>query len=476
MTVGRPGSPAASQKTQDALGRQNTEAVYTVGTLTYNRRSVVALFGWLLWGDFAFNIFESVFARFMPLYLRELNASNLLISITTGSVAGLVNILLMPNMSQWSDRFRSRLGRRIPFLTVATPLTVMALLGIGFSAEIGAWLHRHLAFGGIAWLSEPALVLSLISVFSILFHCSNMVLTNSFNWLLRDVVPQVFMARFLSWFRIVGTVSVTAFLWYVFPVMLSHRKAVFAGIGIFYLVTFLMMCWRVKEGKYPEPDPLPPQSNFVTRFGAFFRDCLSLPIYRNFTIAFGLLGLSGCGGTFLSLYAARTLKLDMTAMGHIYAYSALPAIVALVPMGWLCDRVGAVKVAIGGLALLAAGTALSFLLVSGQTSWFVYSFVMTVPWIAWSLGSSTFMMQLFPSKAFGQFASALNVVGCGVTIVGSLLAGRFMDWTGDQYGLAFLWMGFFYAAAVVPLLLVYRDWRKYGGPDSYVAPLPEHMR
>lgn len=70
----------------------------------------------------------------------------------------------------------------------------------------------------------------------------------------------------------------------------------------------------------------------------------------------------------------------------------------------------------------------------------------------------------------------MNVFGCGVTIVGSLLAGRFMDWMGGRYGLAFLWMGFFYAAALVPLFLVYRDWRKYGGPDNYEAPLPEHMR
>lgn len=476
MTPVQRSTPVALRETQDTPGRQQSEGGYKVGTLTYDRRSIMVLFGWLLWGDFAFNIFESVFMRFMPLYLKDLNASNTLISITTGGVAGLVNILLMPNMSQWSDRFRSRLGRRIPFLTVATPLTVMALLGVGFSAEIGHWLHRHLMVSGMAWLTEPVLILSLIGSFSVMFHCCNMVLTNSFSWLLRDVVPPIFVARFLSWFRVVATISTTAFLWYVFPIMLSHRREVFLGIGIFYLVTFMLMCWRVKEGEYPEPDPLPPQSNFVTRFGAFFRDCLSLPIYRNYIIAAGLLGLAGCGNAFLSLYAAHTLKLDMTAMGHIYAYSSLPAIVMLVPVGWLCDRLGAIRVAIGGHALLTMGTLLAYILVSGQTSWFVYTFVMTLPWIAWSLGSATFIMQLFPAKAFGQFSSALNVFGCGVSIVGSLLAGRFMDWMGGQYGLAFLWMGFFYVAALVSLFFVYRDWRKYGGPDNYEPPLPEHMR
>lgn len=73
---------------------------YAVGTLRYTFRGLLVLFLWLLWGDFAFTFFENIFSRFVPLYLKDFHASNSLIGIMTGSIAGLVNILFLPNISQ----------------------------------------------------------------------------------------------------------------------------------------------------------------------------------------------------------------------------------------------------------------------------------------------------------------------------------------------------------------------------------------
>ncbi len=69
---------------------------YKTGSLTYSKKGLLILSLWLLWGDFAFQFFESIFARFMPIFLKELNASNTLIGIMTGSFAGLVNVLFLP--------------------------------------------------------------------------------------------------------------------------------------------------------------------------------------------------------------------------------------------------------------------------------------------------------------------------------------------------------------------------------------------
>ena len=119
------GSPSAPKKS------------YRISTLRYSLRGLVVLSLWLLWGDFAFTFFESIFAKFIPLYLRDLHASNALIGVMTGSFSGIVNILFLPNISQWSDPTRSRLGRRIPFLYVVTPpLTVVSFLAVGFAPEI----------------------------------------------------------------------------------------------------------------------------------------------------------------------------------------------------------------------------------------------------------------------------------------------------------------------------------------------------
>ena len=110
--------------------------VWRVGTLAYSLRGLLVLSLWLLWGDFAFAFFENIFGRFIPLYLKDLHASNTLIGIMSGSFAGLVNILFLPNISQWSDHYRSPLGRRIPFLYIFTPLTVFSLRSITSSAPV----------------------------------------------------------------------------------------------------------------------------------------------------------------------------------------------------------------------------------------------------------------------------------------------------------------------------------------------------
>src|SRR5437667_3052 len=125
------------------MNQASAEKTYEAGTLRYTRRGLGILFVWLLWGDFAFTFFESIFGRFIPLYLKDLQASNTLIGVMTGSFVGLINLFFLPNISRWSDAFRSRLGRRIPFLYVVAPLTVASLILVGFAPEIGAWLHQR---------------------------------------------------------------------------------------------------------------------------------------------------------------------------------------------------------------------------------------------------------------------------------------------------------------------------------------------
>lgn len=450
--------------------------IYVVGALKYDHRSLVVLFGWLLWGDFAFNFFEQVFGRFMPLYLDDLKASNTLIGITTGSIAGMVNILFLPNISQWCDRLRTRWGRRIPMLLVMAPLTTLSLLGVGYAPEIGTWLHDHVTAGLVPWLSSTTLLLSLLCIFSVAFHFFNMALVNAYNWLLRDVVPQVIMARFLSWFRIVGNVAGVLFLWYVFPTMISHRKETFLTVAVFYIFAFTMMCWKVKEGDYPAPEPHVEGSNLLTRFGAYFRDCLALPIYRNFFIAYVLVVVgTNSAGSFITLYTRNTLHLTMDEMGHYGAYTIVFSSLLLIPAGWLCDKLSPIKIVLFSLIVITLTPLCAYLFVDNKAAWLGYSLLSQIPAVGWGLGSVALSMTLFPDRVFGQFSAGMNVFGCGGMIFGNYLAGVFMDATHGNFRFIFLWSVLFYAIAIIPMYLVYRDWKKFGGQKKYIAPVPVHM-
>ncbi|GAT34429.1 MFS-type transporter, Atg22 family [Terrimicrobium sacchariphilum] len=447
--------------------------VYTAGSLVYSKKSLMVLSLWLLWGDFAFYFFETVFGRFLPLFLKDLQASNTMIGVMTGSFAGLVNVLFLPSISRWCDNLRTPLGRRIPLLIVATPLTASMVVAVGFAPEMAKWISSnffHLLPGGT---SEKNIVIWLMCVFVVSFHFLNMVLVNAYNWLIRDVVPLPVMSRFLAWFTIIGTLSSAVFLFFVFPHLSTHRHEIFIGVGVAYTILFLLMCWKVKEGNYPPPQPASERTGFFKTFIVYFRECLQIPLYRYFFLAYLLVTASlNCAGNFITLFAGNTLHLDMNEMGHVFGWTAVISLVFSYPIGWLCDRFSPIHVAIASISAIIAGALLAFFFIGSATGFLVYSLAFSLPTMAWALAQRATSMKLFPAEYFGQFSSGLNVFGCGALIIGNILIGILMDASGSNYRVAFLWTVGISASALIPMVLVLRGWQQHGGHDNYVPPLP----
>ena len=445
--------------------------IYRVGTLEYTLRGVMVLFFWLLWGDFAAAFFGSVFGNFLPLYLKDLQASNTLIGVMMGSIGGIINIFFLPGISRKSDECRSRWGRRIPFLAIATPLKVGSLIMIGFAPEVGGWIFTHVVHPIIPGVPLQTVLLSWLCIFIVAFHYLGMVFNNAFSWLMFDVVPQGLMARFLAWFRIIGTAASVAFMWYIFPSIMTHRKEICVGLGLFYLVVFLLMCYKVKEGEYPPVVPVEKKPNLFQAFGGYFRSCLAVPIYRNYFISGMISSVFGCAGPFFLLFYRDTLGISLDDLGKIFAATSVISICILAPMGWLCDKFSPLRVGIVGMAGMQTVTFLSFFFIHDKQSLFIMMVLGSLISAAWGIGSAAINMKLFPQAKFGQFFAATNIFGCGIGVLGNYLAGTFMDAMHSNYRMAYLWQGMG-ILALIPLYLVYRDWKRFGGPDHYVAPLP----
>ena len=79
---------------------------YTVGTLSYTKMGLVSLFGWLLRGDFCFQVMESLNPAIIPLKLRSLDAPNWAIALIMVTLLGILNRTICPWVSFKSDRQR----------------------------------------------------------------------------------------------------------------------------------------------------------------------------------------------------------------------------------------------------------------------------------------------------------------------------------------------------------------------------------
>jgi hypothetical protein len=146
--------------------------VFRCGNLIYTRRGLVALFAWLLWGDFCFTLMESVVPSVLPLKLRSMDSANWLIGLVMSTLPGIFNTTVCPWVSFKSDRHRGRRGRRIPFILSTMPFLTASLVLIGFSDEIGRWLHT--AFFARSAVRQATVIIFLLALFAACFDLFNM--------------------------------------------------------------------------------------------------------------------------------------------------------------------------------------------------------------------------------------------------------------------------------------------------------------
>jgi Na+/melibiose symporter-like transporter len=214
--------------------------------------ALVSLFAWLLWGDFCYTLMESVTSPIMTLKFDKLGASNTEMGIILATIPGIVYTTLNPIVSFKSDRHRGRFGRRIPFILFTLPLLVLALVGLAFGEKIGFGLFDWLHPDGTNFARNHA-ALWTMGVMLIAFTFFNSFVTSVFWYLFNDVVPEEFLARFMSLFRMMGLGASGLYQLLIFPRSGTHATEIFLGAAALYLVGFGLMCLNVREGQYPPP-------------------------------------------------------------------------------------------------------------------------------------------------------------------------------------------------------------------------------
>ena len=125
-------NPVVPQSKGDS-GDPAANSRYSVGTLTYSKLGLFALFGWLLWGDFCFQMMAEITPSIIPLKLNHLDAPNWAIGLIITTLPGILNMTVCPWISYTSDRHRGPKGRRIPFILGTIPFLTAFLLLLAFS-------------------------------------------------------------------------------------------------------------------------------------------------------------------------------------------------------------------------------------------------------------------------------------------------------------------------------------------------------
>ncbi|MFA6961598.1 MAG: MFS transporter [Opitutaceae bacterium] len=424
-----------------------------VGTLVYTRRRLGALFVWLLWGDFAWQLKERAAIPVAQLMLKRFGASDFLLSLLVGSLPAAMGMLVGPAVGVRSDRHRGRRGRRIPFLLFSTPFVVAGMVGLAFAPQLGAVLDTAL---GVHTLGPAVCRLIAFAAAWSLFEIFTIIANAVFGGLINDVVPASLIGRFFGLFRAVSLIAGVVFNFWLIGHAEEHSQAIFLGIGLLYGAGFMLMCLAVKEGEYPPPPPRATGSTFAPLV-AYLRECFADRYYLWVFAAIMLGNLAGAPVNSFSVLYAKSINMDMSDYGKLLVATYVVSFALSFGLGWLADRFHPLRVGIATLGLYAVvmfwgGVAAT------DTQQFAVAFIAHgILTGAFFTGTASIGQRLFPAAKFAQFASASGIVGAFGYMVLPPVIGLTLDHTGHIYRHTFTASGVLAALACLAFAIVYRQ-------------------
>lgn len=467
----------------------NTEShgsgkTYHCGTLTYTKAGLFSLVAWMLWGDFCYTLMESVVPSILPLKLKDLGCSNWMMGLIMSTIPGILGMTICPYISFKSDRYRSRWGRRIPFIIWSMPFLCASLILLGWSDEISVFLRSNIDI--LKGFSPAVVTVGLIAIFMVMFQFFNDFVASVFNYLFNDVVPSQFLSRFMGLFRIAGIIASAFYNYFIFKYAESHMREIFTGVAILYFVGFGIMCLKVKERDYPPLEAEEKKNGRgIAGLKTFFAESFTHKFYWMIFICNAFGAIAGGIGCF-SVFCQREMGLSLDQIGKLAAVMGVAMLAATYFAAIFIDRWHPVRITVYAAIFSVIGLSMNWIwifvtLPGNFYFWLCLGTNMTSAFysaLAVVAGTPR-QMRLFPQSRYGQFCSAQAMLRWLCVIGGGVSAGLFVDivryFCKDSdfaYRFNFIWTLFFMSISVVISIYVYIYWLRLGGDKHYHPPAP----
>ncbi|MEO7934201.1 MAG: MFS transporter [Chthoniobacterales bacterium] len=447
---------------------QTGQTLWCVGTLRYTKGGLVILFAWLMFNDFFLMLMEAVKPALNGILMRDNGATNTEIALYLGTLSAVFTIWINPVVSTASDRTRTRLGRRRPYLLAAAPPAALFLALIPWAPDGWRWLM------GVPWVaarfgggSISGAVLA-IGVCSMIFSMFNAVLLSIFTYYFWDVVPKSLLGRFNAIGKIVTTIQ--SFIWnyWIFGLAEKHMHLIYAVLASLFLIAYVGSVITVKEGEYPPPEPIV-KKNPLALIKGYFVDCFSESYYLWFFAGYIAYQVGNISNMYRIFHWNETLGLSLDTIGKMQAWPSLVIVLLGYPLGALVDRLNPMRVLGPSLLLWALCNVASFFFLRGATSLLLCIGAIMIASFIFGICASVATVEIFPREKIGQFCSANSISQQVFCFLITPLAGLFFDWIKD-YTYVYLWSAVAQFLAAAIFTKVCFNWRHRTGLLAEIEP------
>lgn len=379
-------------------------------------------------GFFGISLIWPIFNNFIPIFLQE----DFMLSATmTGFIMtwdNYINMFIQPIVGERSDRTRSRLGRRKPWMLVGAPLAAIFFIIVPtMTTVIGIMLAILVTNLSMALFRSPTIAL------------------------LGDLFPAQQRSTANGIINLMGGIgAILAFLvggaLYKFG-----RITPFVFGSLVMVIAILMVVLFVREKKLGPVENLAQEKSEVEKNGFFHSlkevvnssDRSGLLILL--AIMFWFLGYNALD-TWISSFGKFTLGINEGRMAILTSGLALAFVVFALPSGLMASRFGRRRIILIGITGLFA-TILYGLIVQNELMLISFLVLAGFFWALINVNSLPMVYDVGGDERIGTFTGLYYLASSIAAIGGPQIVGILIDLTGGNYRIMFIFAAIFMSLA-----------------------------
>lgn len=371
----------------------------------------------ILWG---------IYNAYVPIFLQAgragfANTSGVdgfgMSATATGFIMTLDNIaalFILPFIGAWSDRIRTRMGRRKPFVAAGAPLAFIGFIGIPLMLNV-------------------SLLPFMLAIFVTLFAMD--VFRTPVISLMPDITPSPQRSQANGMINLMGGIgAVLAFVVGGLLFKISVGAPFYFG-GLVMLIGAAVVLYFIKEPMVPQSPKVEP--GILDSIKTVITDKDRSAFYLLSAIFFWFLGY-GALEVFFTSFAVNRFHIDSGQATGLLAFFSLPIVLFSPLSGLLGAKFGRRFIILVGIVGFAA---LLFWGNSIHTLGLV-KIMLPLAGVTWSLilvNSLPMVVDMAPQDRLGAYTGLYYLASQSSAIAGPIMAGKIIEIFNNNYGVGFIY-------------------------------------
>ncbi len=380
-------------------------------------------------------MFWEIYNKVVPLLLEGFNLNNL----ETGIIMALDNILavvLLPFIGIWSDKTKTKIGKRMPFIIVGIVGVVISMIFIPIASN-GNSLILFIT------------VLGFVLIFMSLFRSPGVSL-------MPDITPKPLRSDANAIINIVGYIGVVValVLELIFFKQEGSNLTLFVVVAVVMLISLILVLLTIDENKLTnEAEEINKTiKEEVLEETKLTKEQKKSLFFILLSVAFWYIAFNAVE-TFASKYVIYNLKLKDGAFALPLMVAQVGAFAAFIPASVLAKQIGRKKTVILGVIIMLVAFSVAIIHMPLFAYFIVFAFI-GAGWATINVNSYPMALEMVGSNNVGKFTGLYYTFSMTAQIITPILAGFLIDRNSNDYGFLFVYAAVFMMFALITMCFV----------------------